>query len=205
VEVDVRRIITISARYGAGGSVVGPDVADALGFPFFDRAVPQAGVPGVDGEGAPLDERTGGLWVRVLEAFAQMPADPSSGMLTVGNDAALRSSAEEQLRQFAAGEQGVVLGWASAVVIADGYHVRLDGPPDARLHQAMAIDGGLTEAEARRQLKDTDRIRSLYWRRLYGREFTDMDPYHLVVDSTAVDLPTVTHLITTGARAFWSR
>ena len=98
-----------------------------------------------------------------------------------------------------------MLGWASAVVVTDGYHVRLDGPPDARLHQAMAIDGDLTEAEARRQLKDTDRIRSLYWRRLYGREFTDMDPYHLVIDSTAVDLATVSELILAGARAFWSR
>ena len=198
----MRRIITISARYGAGGSVVGPDVADALGFPFFDRAVPQAAG---SADGAPADERTGGLWVRVLEAFAQMPADPSSGMLPVGGDASLRSSAEEQLRRFLAGDRGVVLGWASAVVVTDGYHVRLDGPPDARLHQAMAIDGDLTEAEARRQLKDTDRIRSLYWRRLYGREFTDMDPYHLVIDSTAVDLATVSELIMAGARAFWSR
>ena len=201
----MRRIITISARYGAGGSVVGPDVAEALGFPFFDRAIPQTTVPGAGGDGAPADERAGGLWVRVLEAFAQMPADPSSGMLPVGGDASLRSSAEEQLRRFLAGDRGVVLGLASAVVVTDGYHVRLDGPPDARLHQAMAIDGELTEAEARRQLKDTDRIRSLYWRRLYGREFTDMDPYHLVIDSTAVDLATVTELITAGARAFWSR
>ena len=198
----MRRIITISARYGAGGSIVGPGVADALGFPFFDRAIPQTAAPS---DGVPADERTGGLWVRVLEAFAQMPADPSSGMLPVGGDASLRSSAEEQLRRFLAGDRGVVLGWASAVVVTDGFHVRLDGPPDARLHQAMAIDGDLTEAEARRQLRDTDRIRSLYWRRLYGREFTDMDPYHLVIDSTAVDLATVTELILAGARAFWSR
>ena len=201
----MRRIITISARYGAGGSIVGPGVADALGFPFFDRAIPQTAAPSAGGDGVPADERTGGLWVRVLEAFAQMPADPSSGMLPVGGDASLRSSAEEQLRRFLAGDRGVVLGWASAVVVTDGFHVRLDGPPDARLHQAMAIDGDLTEAEARRQLRDTDRIRSLYWRRLYGREFTDMDPYHLVIDSTAVDLATVTELILAGARAFWSR
>ena len=201
----MRRIITISARYGAGGSIVGPGVADALGFPFFDRAIPQTLAPSAGGDGVPADERTGGLWVRVLEAFAQMPADPSSGMLPVGGDASLRSSAEEQLRRFLAGDRGVVLGWASAVVVTDGFHVRLDGPPDARLHQAMAIDGDLTEAEARRQLRDTDRIRSLYWRRLYGREFTDMDPYHLVIDSTAVDLATVTELILAGARAFWSR
>ncbi len=202
----MRRIITISARYGAGGSVVGPKVAEELGFPFFDRAVPDASaVPDVGG-GQPggADERAGGLWGRVLQAFALMPADPSTGMLPIGNDAALRSSAEERLEEFIAGQQGVVLGWASAVVIEDGFHVRLDGPPDARLHQAMAIDGHLEEAEARRQLKETDRIRALYWRRLYGREFADRSPYHLVIDSTAVDLDTVVALVTTGARSFWS-
>jgi hypothetical protein len=204
VEVDVRRIITISARYGAGGSIVGPDVAAALGFPFFDRAVPDDLKAPLPPEGA-ADERAAGLWGRVLHAFAHMPADPSSGMLPFASDAALRSSAEERLERFVAGDEGVVLGWASAVVITDGFHVRLDGPPDARLHQAMSIDGHLGEAEARRQLKDTDRLRALYWRRLYGREFTDMDPYHLVIDSTAIDLDTVTAMITTGARAFWAR
>jgi cytidylate kinase len=141
----------------------------------------------------------------VLEAFAQMPADPSSGMLPSAATPACGARPRSSSAGSLAGDRGVVLGWASAVVVTDGYHVRLDGPPDARLHQAMAIDGDLTEAEARRQLKDTDRIRSLYWRRLYGREFTDMDPYHLVIDSTAVDLATVSELILAGARAFWSR
>lgn len=203
----MRRIITVSARYGAGGSVVAPSVADALGFRFFDRAVPDGADPAdaATGEAAGAEPRTGGFWVRVLEAFAQMPADPSTGMLPVTSDAALRSTAEQHLERFLARGEGVVLGWASAVVIADGYHVRLDGPSEARLRQAMALDGTLREDEARRQMKETDRIRALYWRRLYGREFSDMRPFHLVIDSTAVDLETVRDLITTGATAFWER
>ena len=201
----MRRIITISARYGAGGSIVAPRVAEALGFPFFDRAVPDTASMDTATAEVAGSGRSGGFWVRVLEAFAQMPADPSTGMLPVASDAALRTTAEEHLHGFLAGGDGVILGWASAVVITDGYHVRLDGPTDARLRQAMALDSSLREDKARRQMRETDTIRSLYWRRLYGREFSDMRPYHLVIDSTAVDLDSVRDLITAGAAAFWSR
>jgi cytidylate kinase len=208
----VRRIVTISARYGAGGSVVGPAVAEALGMPFFDRVV----APGADdrqpvevrvgaSEAAREEERTGGLWARVLESFAHMPAEPSTGIVPViTNDQALRTNAEQHLRQVVEGSDCVVLGWASAVVIEDGFHVRLEGPRRARIRQAMAIEPRLTEEEAARQLDETDRIRSLYWRRLYGKDFSDLSRYHLVLDSTAIHLGVVEDLIVTAARAFWA-
>ena len=36
----MRRLITLSASYGAGGNVVGPELATRLGVPFVDRAIP---------------------------------------------------------------------------------------------------------------------------------------------------------------------
>ncbi len=33
-------LVTLSAPYGAGGSQVGPAVAERLGVPFVDRAIP---------------------------------------------------------------------------------------------------------------------------------------------------------------------
>jgi hypothetical protein len=35
-------VVTISASYAAGGSEIGPRVAERLGVPFIDRAVPIA-------------------------------------------------------------------------------------------------------------------------------------------------------------------
>src|SRR4051812_42958801 len=35
-------VVTLAALYGAGGSVVGPRVAERLGVPFLDREIPQA-------------------------------------------------------------------------------------------------------------------------------------------------------------------
>ena len=33
-------VVTISATFGAKGSVIGPAVAERLGTPFVDRAIP---------------------------------------------------------------------------------------------------------------------------------------------------------------------
>jgi hypothetical protein len=67
----------------------------------------------------------------------------------------------------------------------------------------MAIGGRLEEADARRLLEHTDRIRSQYWRRLYRRDIAHPSHYHLIVDSTAIDLGVVRDLVVAGAKAFW--
>jgi hypothetical protein len=203
----VKRIVTISAGYGAGGSVVAPAVAQALDMPFLDRAVAVADESDAGPEVAREGERTGGIWSRVLGALAQMPTDggPSAPPTALSDDELLRREAESQLRRFVEPGQGVILGWAGSLVLPEAFHVRLHGPPDARVRQGMRIDGTIDEVEARRRLEETDRIRSLYWKRLYKRDFADLSPYHLVVDSTALDLDAVRDLVTAGARAFWGR
>lgn len=213
----MHRIITIAASYGAGGSIVAPAVAEALGIRFLDRALHRQGTSALDeaaallarGEAATEEERTGGRWTRIFEAFARMPSDPNESgavpVVVVGADDRLREQAEARLREFVEGGDGVVLGWASSVVIGGAYHVRLDGPLEERLRQGMAIGDERDEAAARRQLAETDRVRSQYWRRLYRRDWDDLTPYHLVIDSTAIELDVVTDLIVTAARAHWRR
>ena len=41
-------VVTLATLYGAGGSVVGPQVAQRLGVPFLDRGISQAVVPRPD-------------------------------------------------------------------------------------------------------------------------------------------------------------
>jgi cytidylate kinase len=205
----VNRIVTISAAYGAGGSVVAPAVADALGFPILDRAVMAraASTARAATEAAQDEERTGGFWGRALAVLAQMPNDvgPTEPVATLGGDEALRREAEARLREFVAGGEGVILGWAGALVIPDAYRVRLHGPKAARVRQAMRIEGRIGEEEARKRLDETDRVRALYWRRLYRVDWADPTRYHLVIDSTAIALEAVTELVLRGARAFWSQ
>ena len=201
------RVVTISAAYGAGGSRVGPAVAEALGFPFMDRAVPVTRSAEVrpDPEAATEEERTEGFLTRLLSSFAAGP-DGTAGVGAVvpgAGDEAVRREAATRVGQFTA-HDGVVLGWGSTVLVPSAFHVRLGGPEDARIAQAMRL-GGIDEQAARKRRADTDSVRETYLKRLHSKDWRDLRLYHLILDSTAVPLETCTEIIVTAARSFWAR
>ena len=197
------RVVTISASYGACGSVIAPAVAKRLGFPVLDRALPAA-ASSTAAESANDEERTEGLITRMLSRFASVP-DPLTGGVSgvpgVPRDEVLKEQVEQQVGQFARSD-GVILGWGSTLIVKAAFHVRLDGPEEARVRRGMLIEG-LDEGAARKRLADTDRVRSLYIRRMYGRDWRDFELYHLVVDSTSLELDACVSVIADAARAFW--
>jgi cytidylate kinase len=77
--------------------------------------------------------------------------------------------------------------------------VRLHGPPERRVEQAMRIQGvdRETAESARRRL---DQTHSTYLRELYGADINDPSLYHLAIDSTAVDSEVCVELIVCAAR-----
>jgi cytidylate kinase len=202
-------LITLSAPYGAGGSQVGPAVAERLELPFVDRVIPtrvaeRLAVP--LGEAVDRDEAIGGWLTRALLSFGQVgPAlggatPPPGGVLT---DDAFREATEQVLREHAEGEGAVILGRAAAVVLRDhpsALHVRLTGPRDARVAQGMRLEG-VDRATAERHLEATDRARETYVRHFYRVDARDASLYHLVIDSTAIGLDACTDLIVAAAAA----
>jgi hypothetical protein len=201
-------IVTISASYGAGGPEVGPAVAERLGLPFHDRAIPAqvAGRLGVSQDDAEAnDERVvRGLW-RLVASLGAMP-DPVGGVVPVTpqpDERAYRKHTEEVLHEIAGGTGGVVLGRAGAMVLrdrTDALHVRLDGPPEARLRVAVERYGR-PEAELRQEMQGNDRTREAYVRHFYRCDPAAAQHYHLVVDGTALPLGTVVDLVVAAARA----
>lgn len=201
------RLITVSAAYGAGGSVVAPALADRLGLPFLQRVTTSEGHLAEPG---PCDEQLSAEEVKVtpvhrlLAHFTQaMPAGPTqSPPSTHHQDEHLRARGEAGIqRLLAGGGGGVILGRAAAVVLGKdhGFHVRLDGPADRRAVQGAAIEG-ISEAQARDRLGVADKARTAYVRRLYRCDPADASLYHMVLDSTAIPLDTVIDLIVTAAR-----
>jgi len=107
------------------------------------------------------------------------------------------------LRERAATGNAVVLGRAAAVVLRDdqrALRVRLDGPLDARIAQAMALEG-IDLQEAERRLKQNDKAREGYVRHFYGVDARDPRLYHLVIDATAIPPGACVELIAVAARA----
>ena len=201
------RLITVSASYGAGGSVVAPALADRLGLPFLQRVTTSEGhvaEPGPCDEQLSTEEVKATPVHRLLAHFTQaMPAGPTqSPPSTHHQDEHLRGYGEAGIHRFLAGGGGVILGRAAAVVLGKdrGFHVRLDGPPARRIVQGAAVEG-ISEEQARERLRAADKARTAYVRRLYRCDPTDASHYHLVIDSTAMPLDTVIELIVTAARA----
>jgi cytidylate kinase len=200
------RLITVSAAYGAGGSVVAPALADRFGLPFLQRVTTSEGRVAEPG---PCDEQLSEEEVkatpahRLLAHFTQaMPAGPTqSPPSTHHQDGHLRDRGEAGIHRLLAGGGGVILGRAGAVVLGKdhGFHVRLDGPADRRVRQGAAIEG-ISEEQARERLGAADKARTAYVRRLYRTDPADPSLYHLVIDSTAIPLDTVIELIVTAAR-----
>lgn len=201
-------IVTVSAAYGALGSEAGPRLAERLGVPFLDRAIPsevaeRLAIPLE--EAAARDESIGGLLSRMAMRLA--PMGQAFGASATQHDAldedAFRRTTESVIREHAATGEVVVLGRAGALVLRDdprAFHVRLDGPRSRRIEQAMRLTGS-DRATVERQLDDTDRAREAYVRHFYRADPRDPALYHLTVDSTALPLAAVVDLIVLAAES----
>jgi cytidylate kinase len=195
-------LITISASYGAGGSWIGPQVAERLGYRFLDRAIPVevAERLGVSQEHAEAHDESAAS--RFTQLLARLPNTSGVVLPEATNESFCRET-ETLLNEVADVGNAVVLGRAAALVLRDrphALHVRLDGPEEARLAQGMRVEG-VDEDEARRRLRDSDRARTAYVKHFYNADPRDPRHYHLMLDSTALPLEACVELIVRAAQA----
>jgi hypothetical protein len=202
-------VVTIAALYGAAGSVIGPQVAERLSVPLLDRAIP-----------ATVAIR-GGLSEEVVAAVDETPRRPLERLAsTLGRastisgaaggsverldvqERAIRSHIEEFLAR-ASNTGGVAIGRGGMVVLRTvpwALHVHLGGPPEERVARRMAIDG-IDQATAEARQKAEDRARMSYVSQAYGVDGGDPALYHLMLDTTAVDVDACVELIVLAAQA----
>ena len=198
-------VVTLSATYGAGGSQVGPMLAERLGVAFLDRAIPTAVAERLSvplEEALAHDESLGDAIGRLSSSFALLPELAGAMVhadLLAEED--YRRETERAIREHAA-EGAVVLGRAGQLVLRDepgALHVRLDAPPERRVRQAMILEG-VDEETAQRRLRETDRAREAYVQHFYGADPRDCRLYHLTLDSTQLPLETCVELIAHAAQ-----
>jgi cytidylate kinase len=200
--------VTISASYGANGDRIGHGVAERLGLPFLDRAIPAtvARQLKLSEEAADtLDQRAPSRWDRIAASFTGIDASYSGipFLATQGESAeTFRAATEAVLRQVADTTGAVILGRGGMVVLgerADVLRVRLDGPVEARIAQAVA--NGTDEQLARATQRDADAARQNYAKYFYNVSQDDVSLYHLIIDATALPAETCIALIEEAAKA----
>lgn len=206
----VRRVVTISASYGAGGSVVAPALAERLGLPFFDRLLhgPDTRSPEHIFERLSEEERQQTPPKRAIPSLGHMSAGlgfpvPMAADLDPLEE--MRQRVETSIRRIARATGGVILGRGAVVVLADQptvFNVRLDGPIDRRAAQGAAIEGVAIEV-ARAHQADADKAWSQFGQRVFHRDFGDARLYHIVLDATALLLADCVELLASAATAYW--
>lgn len=184
--------MTISAAYGAGGSRVGPMVAERLGVPFGERVMRRSVADRVAGPLAEVSREhqpVGRSLGRLLRQIAGEDRGDTTAEADRDADDAYRVANEQAIREIVEGG-GVLLGRAGGVVLRDfpgALHVRLTGPAELRVHQAMFIEE-IDEPTARWRQATEDMARDAYVRHFYGVDPEDPALYHLTIDSTRLSL-----------------
>jgi len=200
--------VTISAGYGAGGSIIAPEVARQLGLPLLDRAISsrvaaQLQVSVQEAECGVIRRSVSGRFLAVLAPLAGgvLGSAPPEVVPPLDDSAVFREQAEAIMRK-AMVTGAVILGRAGGAAFRDDLgvlRVRLFGPEAARIAQAARIED-VDAATARQRLPEVDRARAQYVRRLYSLSIDDPDLYHLQIDSTALPLDACANLIATACR-----
>lgn len=204
-------VVTVSATFGAGGSVIGPAVAERLGVPFVDRAIPYTVAADIGctlEEALAHDDRTEHGLGRILSSAARLPNFTLGGVDSYLADRGVVPEEEfllhtEKVIKEIAEHGGVILGRASQLVLAGhptALHVRLDGPRKRRLANVRE-SMELSTHEAERLLDDNDRARNAYVRHFYRADPADPALYDLVIDSTRLAPAACADIIVTAAHA----
>jgi cytidylate kinase len=200
-------LVTISAPYGAGGSRVGPLLAERLGVPFAERVMRRNVADRVAGPLAQARREQQPVG-RSLGRILRQHSGERAGTAPVGAQAEgiaddeYRRAHDRELRALA-DEGAVVLGRAAAVVLRDvphALHVRMSGPAELRVQQAMLIED-LDQATARWRQATEDLARDAYVRHFYSVDPEDPALYHVTIDSTRLPLEACVDAIASAAHS----
>ena len=188
-----RPVVTVAAEHGAGGDIVAPQVADALGVPFLDRALPASVAA------AEESQRPGRLVGRLARA-STMLADEPVERVDADEGRHRAEMAEFLTRASTAG--GVVLGRGGVVMLADApaaLHVLLVGDHDGRVAR-VAEREGVDRAEAARRVRALDGARKEYVQRVFSADADDRTLYHLVVNTVALGIDASVEIVLAASR-----
>ena len=201
-----RPVVTLAAFYGAGGTLVGPRVAERLRVVFLDRGILTAvakrlRVP--EEAAAEYEEPPHGGVGRFLDSLGKVGISDATPMDNLDLEEHRYRAETEEFIAAAAESGGVILGRGGQVILRGRpgvLHVLLGGPREARIRQGMEIEG-IDQKTAGRRQQANDRARIEYVRRSYGVDPLDPDLYHLVLDSPALGLDTCVDLVVAASEA----
>ena len=171
-------VITISRQFGSQGALIGREVANRLGFTFWDQELvheiaQQTGAP--EAMFQSIDEHRRNAITEMLSVFTSNASGVSTDRYV-----------PELLRvihSVGAHGEAVIIGRGAQFVLApeQAFRVRVVGPIDQRV-SSLATRTELTKAKARKQIDDVDSDRHDFILQTYRQEIGDPAGYDMVLN-----------------------
>ena len=183
------RAIALSQVDGAGGELVGRDVAQQLGFGYLNEAIVAqvAKDQGVDTAVVVGAERRKSFLTRVAEMAARGAVDmvPDPSLYALDQTDTLLSLIRDAVRDAADRGSVVLVAHAACYACADRpevLRVCITAPLPARASR-VASARGVSEKEAARSLRRSDAGRAAYLKRVYGVGGESPADYDVVINT----------------------
>jgi cytidylate kinase len=204
-------VVTISRQFGAGGSSVAALVAAGLHAEIVDKKLIEEVAERLQIKPSEVEaetERPRTMLERVVRSFSTLEPGIGAAWTPPYPDpfydprAEIIHLTEEMIRRTAASGNVVIIGRAASYVLRDNpdvFRVFLRAPENVRVRN-LVERFGLSEAEARRKMHETDVNRAAYTKQLYGHEWCDPDEYDLIVNTGRISYETAAEMILRGVR-----
>jgi cytidylate kinase len=184
-------IITVSRQMGSGGTFIGYQVAQQLGFSYLDREILRQAAAFLKKDEASLEEReekSSGFIENFLRAFAM--GGPEASYAPKEQPVYDRNlfAVEGQIIREMAKKDNIVIMGRGAFFLLRGYrnalHLFVHAPKHYRVGQVMVAYALKDAREAQAKVEESDKRRAKFIKDMTGVEWTDARNYHLSMDSS---------------------
>lgn len=179
-------VITIGRQYGSDGRKIAKELAQRLGFKFYDKelirlAAEKSDIPYDDLVKA--DEKRASVWA--YPAMTDNVWIAEERWYYSVNDV-LYDTEKKIILEKAATEDCVIVGRCANRILKDRddcLSVFVYAPMDFRIKNVMERDS-MSEKEARARIRKVDKQRRYHYNYFTDRNWEDMDEYDICIDSS---------------------
>ena len=181
------RVITIARSYGSGDRKMGRLLAKELGYEYYDREILRiaSDESGISEElFRQADEKQHIPLFRIAREVYTGEVIPPDSDNFVSNENLFRYQAKVMLG-LAQNESCVMIGRCADFILRDRPNVLrvfIHAPEEVRVRRVMQRHN-LSEAEARRHMRQVDKRRADYYRAFTGSDWRDAGHYDICFDS----------------------
>ena len=179
-------IIALGRQFGSGGRTIGKKVAEKLGIPYYDKELVDQ-VAKESGFSHEFIEEIG-EYASVTSSFLfniAVSAHPMGLIDTMSVSDKLYVCQTNVIRDLAAKGPCVIVGRCADFILRDRPNVLrvfIHAPEEVRVRRVMQRHN-LSEAEARRHMRQVDKRRADYYRAFTGSDWRDAGHYDICFDS----------------------